>query len=142
MTSIAGNSVFYAWGVATINGTSNIKFPYLHYNGGNDYDANTGVYTCRVPGTYWFSASLGKDTGYNESINCFVYVNGNPKVWLVFVLNNNNNNSYYTVSGSGGFHLAKGDVVWVAGCNQQENIDNNFNTHFSGVLIRPDAWNV
>ena len=139
MTSIAGNSVFHAWGVATINGTRDIRFPYLHYNEGNDYDPNTGVYTCRIPGTYWFSASLGKANGYTEYINCYIYVNSSPKIWLIFVLDNDNKHSYFTVSGSGGFHLNIGDRVWVADCTHPENIYNNYSTHFSGVLIRPDA---
>jgi len=136
MTSIAGNSLFYAWGVATINGTRDITFPSLHYNEGNDYDPNTGVYTCRVPGTYWFSASLGKSAGVNDYIYCHILVNGRG---TIFILDNDNNHSYFTVSGSGGFHLAKGDRVCVGGCGRQENIANYFNTHFSGILIRPDA---
>jgi len=136
---VAGNSVFLAVNVFTINGTRDIRFQTVHYNEGNDYNRNTGVYTCRIPGTYWLSASLGKSYGFNEYINCFIYVNGSPKMELVFILVNDNNNSYYTVSGSGGFHLAKGDRVWVGGCIYPENIFNGYNTHFSGVLIRPDA---
>jgi len=136
---IAGNSLFFAFEVKTINGTNDITFPWLNYNEGNDYDPNTGVYTCRIPGTYWFSASLGKRAGVNDFIACYILVNGSPKMGLVFVLVNGNNNSRFTVSGSGGFHLAKGDRVQVGGCTDPENIANYYNTHFSGVLIRPDA---
>jgi len=138
----AGRSVFFANRVATINGTRNIKFPDVRYNEGNDYDPATGVYTCRIPGTYWFSAALGKVSGHNNYIDCYVLVNDGPIIRLMFILYDDNNKLYNTVSGSGGFHLAKGDRVWVGGCTQPENIYNDYNTHFSGVLIRPDVWNV
>ena len=138
MRVFAGRSVFLVAGVATINGTRDIKFPTVHYNEGNDYDPNTGVYTCRIPGTYWFSVSLGKANGYNEYIDCLILVNDSPKIGLVLILNYDNNQSWKTVSGSGGFHLNKGDRVQVGDCTYQENIYNGYNTHFSGVLIRPD----
>jgi len=138
MTSIAGNSVFLASGVATINGTNNIRFQTVHNNVGNDYDPNTGVYTCRIAGTYWFSVSLGKSARFNDYINCYIYVNGNAKIFLVFILYKDNNNSRFTVSGSGGFHLRKGNRVWVGGCEEPENVANYYSTHFSGVLIRPE----
>ena len=139
ITSIAGNSVFLARGVTTINGTRNIIFPHVTYNEGNDYDSSTGVYTCRIPGTYWFSASLGKRDGVNDFLVCKILVNGSSKMGLAFKLDNDNNNSFYMVSGSGGFYLAKDDRVWVGGCIHPENIFKGYITHFSGVLIRPDA---
>jgi len=135
----AGRSVFLANKVATINGTSNIKFPEVLYNEGNDYDSSTGVYTCRIPGTYWFSASLGKLSGYNNNINCYVLVNDIYKILLMFILNDDNKNLFYTVSGSFGVHLNKGDRVQVGSCRHPENIFGDYRTHFSGVLIRPDA---
>jgi len=135
---IAGNSLFLAIRIKTING-HDITFPVVHYNEGNDYDPNTGFYTCRIPGTYWFSASIGKLAGVNDYINCYILVNGSPKMGLTFILDNDNNNHRYTVSGSGGFHLNIGDRVWVGDCTHPENIYNNYSTHFSGVLIRPDA---
>jgi len=136
---IAGNSLFLARAVATLNGTRNIRFPEVLYNEGNDYDPNTGVYTCRIPGTYWFSASLGKGSGFNEYISCRIFVNDNLTIGLFFILNNDKHNSYFTVSGSGGFHLDKGDRLWVGNCDYPENIFPGSNTYFSGVLIRPDA---
>ena len=41
--------------------------------------------------------------------------------------------------GSGGFQLHKGDRVQVGGYNFPGNIYSHANTHFNGVLIRPDA---
>ena len=99
----------------------------------------TGVYTCRIPGTYWFSASLGKVHGFIENIDCYILVNGSRQIGLLFILVNDNNRSDFTVSGSGGFHLDKGDRVWVGDCSHRGSLYNLHNTHFSGVLIRHNA---
>jgi len=136
---IAGTSVFLAYGVVPINGTDSIRFPYIYYNVGNDYDPSTGVYTCPITGTYWISASLGKLPRAQEHVDCKISVNHHVNIAMLLRLYTNNTQSAYTVSISGGFYLRKGDRVQVGFCRDKENIANAANTYFSGVLLRPDA---
>jgi len=136
----AGRSLFFAYGGSTFNATNNIIFRGILDNVGNDYDCSTGVYTCRIPGTYWFTASLGKFSFKgNLLINCFILVNDYAYVAMQSDLGNYNNSSVDTVSGSGGMYLSKGDSVSVGRCKGLEHINNDFHTHFSGVLITPDV---
>jgi len=135
----AGNSVFLAWGVRLTNVSSFIRFPNVSYNDGGEYNPSTGIYTCRISGYYWFTASLGKDRGAAEYVDCWILVNESSKIFISYELNNDNNNSFYTVSGSGGFHLTKGDYVRVGHCRYPENISSGYPSHFSGVLINHDT---
>ena len=132
----AGNSVFLATGA--INGTGGLRFPHVITNEGNDYNPSTGEYTCRILGTYWFSVALGKGQGTPEHVQCWILVNGDIKIWIAFGVNyTGNTSSVNTVSGSGGFHLYTGDRVHVGSCIGY--IHDYSETHFSGVLVRPDA---
>ena len=137
----SGNSVFLATGVAINTGTRTIRFPRVVHNEGNDYDPTTGVFTCRIPGSYWFSAALGNGVNVEDYLNCDIVVNNSSQIWLLYHLTNEHNNAEYVVSGSAGFYLAKGDIVQIGECYKQTaiNIYNDYMTYFSGVLIRPDA---
>ena len=134
----SGDSAFLATNSAPLAGTRNLRFTSVTTNVGNDYDPSTGVYTCRIPGTYWIAAALGKSKGVVENTESWILVNGNLQLWIVWNLNNQNiTNSINSVEGSGAFHLNKGDRVQIGGGTS--NIAGYAHSHFSGFLIRPDA---
>jgi len=112
-----------------------LRFPEVALNEGNDYDPSTGVFTCRVPGTYWFSAALAKVQTSPDNVECIIMVNdGHTDNILMRSANNG--------VGSAAFLLKKGDLVRVGRCHNQDKLvtaQPATHTYFSGVLIRPNA---
>jgi len=108
------------------------------FNDGNDYNASSGVFTCRLPGHYWFSASIGQKWAIYEHedtrINCYMLLNG-VRMFEMY------NHPYIisvesrTLTGSAGFRLNIGHQVNV-GCVNTGGILDGDNTYFSGVLVR------
>jgi len=45
----------------------------------------------------------------------------------------------YSMSASAGFHLKLGDRVQVGNCYNEDYIEKNAQTFFSGILIKPDV---
>lgn len=139
LMSILGSSLFNAWGAATISGTTNIRFPNIYVNEGGDYNVSSGVFTCRIPGQYWFSVTLTKPfLDSVDSIYCYMLVNGN---WIILLYTNpyNDDLAHYEITASAGFHLKVGDRFQIGSCVDPEHIRNHIDTHISGFLIKADV---
>lgn len=136
-TIVAGYAGFTATGRTKVGATL-LAFPNVTYNEGNDYNASTGVFTCRIPGQYWFSVSLTKH--YNDiNTEVFCFLSKNDRNWLsIYHKNPHHHDISYSLSASGGVHLRPGDRIRVADCNHPEAIYASTDTHFSGMLINPD----
>lgn len=115
-----------------------IRFPAVQLNTGGDYNSSSGVFTCRIPGLYWFSVSLSKQYGpIVNYVGCFFTINGSKKVYLYE--DPTQDIEGYTTTGSIAVHLNVGDRVYVGGCyNQPIPIWNYDATYFSGMLVKPD----
>jgi len=135
----AGSSAFSATNVAVISGTNDIRFPAVILNTGGDYNTGTWMFTCRVPGLYWFSATIGKAFGVNvDYAKCSIMLNGAQKIQLYTDPHGDNLNGYSS-TGSVALQLRSGDRVQVGECsNDAEKISPDFRTHFSGMLVKPD----
>ena len=135
----AGSSAFSATHVAVISATNNIRFPTSFLNTGGDYNTSTGMFTCRVPGLYWFSATIGKNYNVNvDFVPCWIMLNGAGKIKL-YTDPHGDDLDGYTSTGSVALQLRTGDRVQVGSCNYPESISNSYITHFSGMLVRPDV---
>jgi len=135
-----GSSAFTAYGSLVVNGTHDIRFPNVYYNEGGDYNPATGVYTARVPGVYWFSATVAKALNTDvDRVPCWMKVNSFNKIYLYTdPMDNENDRDGYSSTGSAAFRLQAGDRVQVGSCTHEESIYNHQATHFSGFLIKPD----
>jgi len=131
-----GTSLFTATHRFTVPGTDNIRFPSVLVNEGGDYNASTGVFTCRIPGQYWFALTITKTYAHVDYVSCSIIINGTPKLRMY---NDplTDQPGTYSMSASAGFHLRLGDRVWVGDCGNQDHIYNTFDTFFSGILIKP-----
>jgi len=135
---VSGSSAFLANGVAVIPGAGYIRFPTVVLNTGGDYSSTTGVFTCRVPGLYWFTASLMKVNGIDVNlIACYIQLNGVPEIGLYG--HPVDDKDGYLLTGSLALQLTRGDRVQVGNCVFADKIYNSFSTHFSGMLVRPDV---
>ena len=134
-----GSSAFTAVNVAVNIGTSDIRFPTVLYNEGGDYNPANGVYTARVPGVYWFSATVSKGLGTDvDYVPCYLRVNSENKIRLYTDPMLENDRDGYSSTGSAAFRLQAGDRVQVGDCTRAESILSYISSHFSGFLIKPD----
>ena len=123
-----------------ITGTSNIRFPKVLFNDGGDYNLVTGVFTTRIAGIYWFSATIAKALNTNiDWVPCYLKVNSVSQIYLYTDPMSENELDGYSFTGSAAFRLQAGDRVQVGGCTNPGYIRNDYATHFSGFLIRPDV---
>jgi len=107
------------------------------YNEGGDYNPATGVYTARVPGIYWFSATIAKAHVNVDWVTCWMRVNSVNKIYLYTDPLPENDRDGYSTTGSAAFRLQAGDRVQVGDCGHPESIWNSQATFFSGFLIKP-----
>jgi len=131
--------MFTARGLSIID-SYNIRFSDVLTNMGNDYNSSTGVFTCRIAGQYWFSASISKS--YTDTVantNCFIMINGSNKMEM-YHHEENAMHATFSMTATGGFYLNRGDRVQVGYCfNPGFLFISNIVSYFSGVLIRPDV---
>ena len=128
-----GFTVALGQAVSNLGDNQVIVFDWVHTNVGNDYNPQTGVFTCRVPGLYVFYvhtlAERGKhlETTISKNLNIMAYTYAFDKEY------------YSSGSNMAVMDLQKGDTVLVKS-NQHEHdhdgavIDGSY-TSFSGFLI-------
>jgi len=126
---VSGTSAFAAQSNYIIN-TNDVRFTRIRFNEGNDYNATTGVFTCRIPGIYWFSATLSGNSGWY----CYFLLNRVHKLYIAFPGGNWDIGSVSEV-----FRLSHGDRVQVGHCSSPGNIRSDSANSFSGVLVKADG---
>jgi len=93
------------------------------------------VFTCRIPGIYWFYTSLTSDVDGSHN-NCYIKLNGSLK-GLAFIPDYVG--TFETGAVSEVFRLNHGDRVQVGSCWNATKLFANFPSNsFSGVLVKPD----
>ncbi|XP_060601320.1 complement C1q and tumor necrosis factor-related protein 9A-like [Ruditapes philippinarum] len=92
---------------------SALKFKQVIYNSGDDYSLSSGVFTCRYPGLYFFTATLFRKPGLRESA-CDFSVNGIDQ--LSVNSGTDVNAGYQSGSASLVYRLKAGDIVMLSDC--------------------------
>jgi len=132
--------MFTANSLSIVTGTNNIRFPTVLTNLGNDYNSSSGVFTCRIAGQYWFSASITKY--YTDNVGhtyCFIMINDSTKM-MMWHHEQNPLHALFSMTASGGFRLNRGDRVQVGDCTNPSFLHSGgIDSFFSGVLLKPDV---
>ncbi|XP_072021891.1 complement C1q tumor necrosis factor-related protein 4-like [Amphiura filiformis] len=104
-------------------------------NKGNDFDKNTGKFTCRVPGTYAFMFSCLKWSGVDGPV-CRLTKNGGAVVG-VYV---GTADQFHQTTNGATLDLVTGDKVWIAIAHHDGTINSNGHRYvsFSGYLLFED----
>ena len=110
--------------------TNDVRFTDVLYNEGNDYNATTGVFTCRIPGIYWFSATLYGNSG----AYCNILLYGAKRAFVGYP-----GGAYATGTVSEVIRLRHGDRVHVGRCTNPGSLHFNDLNTFSGVLVKADG---
>ncbi|KAK9534331.1 hypothetical protein VZT92_009401 [Zoarces viviparus] len=109
-----------------------IKFDQIVYNAENHYDPETGIFTCQIPGVYYFSYSIHVN-GANALVA--LYKNGQP---VMFTYDEYSKGFLDQMSGSAVLLLDEQDTVYVQIPDEEANgvfAAENVHCSFSGFLI-------
>ncbi|XP_052242105.1 complement C1q tumor necrosis factor-related protein 4-like [Dreissena polymorpha] len=109
-------------------------FSRVELNVGNDYNTSTGVFTCRVPGIYYFMVSLEKqrDATHDYVVAIMLIKGTNTLYSHVWV----NDAGYHMLGVSGTFHMKRGDTASIS--SSPASYFRYDGGAFTGFLIRPD----
>uniref|UniRef100_A0A671LF25 Collagen alpha-1(X) chain-like n=1 Tax=Sinocyclocheilus anshuiensis TaxID=1608454 RepID=A0A671LF25_9TELE len=109
-----------------------IKFDQIVYNAEQHYDPETGLFTCQIPGIYYFSYSMHVN-GANALVA--LYKNGDP---IMFTYDEYNKGFVDQMSGSSVLQLNEQDTVYIQIPDDEANgvfAADNVHCSFSGFLI-------
>ncbi|XP_060586430.1 complement C1q-like protein 3 [Ruditapes philippinarum] len=126
----ADTPIGFTVGTPDTSSVSILKYKVVYLNEGGDYNQSTGVFTCRIPGLYSFTATMFKTPGGRESY-CYFYVNNHKYMPVSSGTHDTSDN----MSGSKTFvfMLKVGDRVYLSNCG---GIDlTNQQSSFSGFLV-------
>ncbi|XP_038075636.1 collagen alpha-1(X) chain-like [Patiria miniata] len=126
---------FTAYITSPVSGYSDdqvIIFDNIMTNLGGGYDSQTGLFTCLIPGAYFFTTSVQRML---SSRNPFVQLKHNSA--LIFTAYDNHHNHYHQSSNSAVLVLTRGDRVWLeVGDGNGIHSSTNRDSSFSGFLIQ------
>lgn len=141
---ILGNttSAFSTTFIRNFTETHDAVFSTVLLNEGNDYSSKTGVFTCRIPGIYSFSATLTTRSVSSPSFSFIAGCNIEQNNVSLFEINldasnSNPNSEGYSSSGTLVLRLAVNDTVNIGGCYNR-NLLVGYLCSFSGFLVQPD----
>jgi hypothetical protein len=119
----------------TIGRDGPLKFTNAFYNDDDAFNFTSAMFVCEIPGLYFFSATIIRDTGgYTESF-CYLMINGHARAYL----------GAYSYQGAHGYpsgtativyHMDEGDTAYVGMCGVIQQIGGY--SHFNGFLIQAD----
>ena len=109
--------------------TNDVRFTDVFYNEGYDYNATTGVFTCRILGIYWFSATLYGNLG----AYCNILHYGAKKAFVGYP-----GDAFATGRVFEVIRLRHADRVHVGRCTTPGSLHFNGLNTFSGVLVKAD----
>lgn len=134
-------SAFSGRDLSGTNTSGVVTFTNVLLNEGGDYDASTGVFTCRIPGLYFFSATLTKLRSSSSPVDliyCWIYVNLINTVRIYTdPTDDDTDNGSYSASASVALRLQRSDRVYLGGCSPASYFSSP-RSSFSGFLIQPD----
>ncbi|XP_022079587.1 collagen alpha-1(X) chain-like [Acanthaster planci] len=84
-----------------------VVFPYVETNIGGGYDSQSGVFTCSVPGLYFFSVTLMTESNTNPRVDAFLKRNSDN----IFQIHDEHDNHHHQPSNSAVIQLVIGDTV-------------------------------
>ncbi|XP_033101936.1 complement C1q tumor necrosis factor-related protein 3-like, partial [Anneissia japonica] len=96
---------------------SSIPFTLMEINIGNDFDKNTGKFTCRISGVYFFMFSVRSLTSFNPYVK--MMLNGR----VITTAHNSDSNPYDQISSGATVELNVGDQIWLT--NEQAKLGGN-----------------
>ncbi|XP_022082647.1 uncharacterized protein LOC110974963 [Acanthaster planci] len=131
-SSMQSAVAFTAYRTLPLNGNKGdiLIFDNIMINFGDGYDSQSGVFTCFVPGVYFFTVSIQQDQK-----RPFVQLKKNEE--LIFSIFDSDSGTNHQSSNSAAVHLAAGDTLWLEFGGNESGIHSNSDKYslFSGFLI-------
>ena len=116
----------------------------VHFNEGNDFSSETGIFRCSKPGVYYFTASLVKKRALEKKfekvdfVHCKIFKNTNEVLdILVDPTDDDTDIGSAAVSNSVILRLASSDKVYLGDCDDPLVSLESWSS-FSGFLLYPD----
>ena len=124
-------SAFSAQTEADLTSAQTIRFNVEYVDIGNDFDHTTGVFTCRIPGLYFFTYTFQR----YERVNMDIQLRVNNIAKAVLNVKHSEANDHDAHSQSVILQLEGGDQVILYTTREMYILSNPQNNIFSGYLI-------